>query len=168
MPNYKPGTKASRWDVPIRANRCESCGHAIPVWTPTEMIKAARAWTLRHGRPPYSTDWREAGHDHPTWSVVRGFFVTWENFMKAAGLPARPKGWAREECERALLVWVYKHGRVPRRCDWLRIDPAHERPTSSTIRNLYGTWNAFLEAAGYPVNKAWTPREQRLPLVAVA
>ena len=144
----------------VRKGLCPSCGRVAPTWTPDAIIRALQAWQKKHGRNPGWNDWQHAGHGHPTAERVRHAFGSWADGLKAAGLQLAPtqRRWTEKQCVQALFEWRLAHGRMPTHKEWRRA--AEGRPTYFTILNLFGSWNTFLEYAGYPVTKKWTRRDE--------
>ena len=54
--------------------------------------------------------------------------------------------WTRERIIRALDGWHREHLRAPSAREWWTAGPNH--PTHWTVRNVFGSWNAALRAAG--------------------
>lgn len=141
----------------VADGRCHACGCQLPLWTPAEIVRALRVEADRLGRPPRQQEWETAGYGRPAAVTVRTVFGSWNAALDAAELPVRQRTWSRQECIHALFLWRYQHGRVPRQKDWR--SQAEDRPSMWTIRNRFGAWNAFLEAAGYPVQKQWSRKQ---------
>lgn len=58
--------------------------------------------------------------------------------------------WTREQVAREIVKWAKKHGRVPASHDWQMARRRGEtRPSRNLVINLFGTWNAAIEAAGF-------------------
>lgn len=77
-------------------------------------------------------------------------------------------GWTRDLVIEAILQFDREEGRRPVETD-MRSDP--RLPSWTTIRRLFGSWAAALEAAGYPIKRRrqarlakWTRRELRTAL----
>jgi Homing endonuclease associated repeat len=133
--------------------RCPICGRAVPYWTRERIIAAIQRWHREYGYPPKNTDWQPRSTSwHPTISMVRAVFGSWNAALVAAGFPPRYRRWSRAEIKQAIFEWVYTHGRPPTANDWRTADPT--RPSESTVRNAFGSWNRGIAAAGY------TPRRQ--------
>lgn len=69
---------------------------------------------------------------------------------------SREKYWTRERVLEEIARFVAENGRRPSSSEWL--GGKHGRsgdgfPYSSTVLDLFGTWNAAMEAAGLGVNK---------------
>lgn len=134
-------------------DRCPTCGGRRVTWSPARIIEAAQSWAETHGAPPSASQWYAAGPNHPNNATVFNVFGSWNAMIAAAGFEPRgvggqrPVRWTREACESALFEWAFAHGRVPRARDWKVSGPDH--PAEQTIRKVYGSWNAFVVAAGY-------------------
>jgi hypothetical protein len=88
-------------------------------------------------------------------TIVR-HFGSWNAALEAAGLPTRRWGaerwWTREEAIVLLQRDAKRRGRPPTRREW---DKARfTQPSANTVGNLFGSWNAALEAAGLPTREA--------------
>jgi hypothetical protein len=59
--------------------------------------------------------------------------------------------WSRETTLAALHAWAESRGRPPSLEQWRRASPAH--PSAATVRRLFGTWNAAVEAAGFEARR---------------
>lgn len=135
--------------------RCPACGGRKATWGPAAIIAALTDWATRHGRAPTAGEWHRGTPGYPANTTVARVFGSWNNGLAAAGLtPVRPGGrrngrWDEKQMKHALLVWIFKHGRKPGYRDWAHTDPAGERPTSGQAQRMFGSWNAFLVAAGY-------------------
>jgi hypothetical protein len=78
--------------------------------------------------------------------------------------PGRRPAWGPGDVIDAIQAWVYECGRLPRSEDWRpAADPGTKWadeyprwPSYMTVRTLFGSWNAGLEAAGFrPVRRYW-------------
>jgi hypothetical protein len=78
--------------------------------------------------------------------------------------PRRVPDWSPEAVVAAITAWTVEEGRLPRVDDWKpRSQPrskwAREYPrwpSYMTVRTIFGSWNAGLEAAGYaPTRRYW-------------
>ena len=144
------------------SDRCPTCGGRFVTWAPHRIIETAQKWAREHGEPPKQRDWSPAGPFHPAPRTVRDAFGSWNAMILAAGLDPRQRGgrnpnWTREAAEQALLEWVFRHGRIPQKRDW---KPAADgRPTADQVVLLYGSWNAFIVAAGYEPTRRYRTTE---------
>jgi hypothetical protein len=160
------GKASATHGVKIRASRCECCGGLIPLWTPEKMIASALAWVEKYDRAPTGRQWDKASYENPSSHTVRGFYLTFHNFLRAAGIDHLNHRWTREQAIQALFEDAYERGRLPVSKEWLKASPA--RPSYHTVRSLFGGWNAFLVAGGYTPAKAWTPAASKDQTAAVA
>lgn len=125
---------------------CPTCGSRYATWTPAALVAAGRAWFEANGRNPGSEDWARATPAHPSKRTVYRHFKDWPAFLKACGLTARVP-WTRDLVILAFTRYRFEHGRMPRSADWV---VAHEGyPSRYTVRNLFGSFNAGVVAAGY-------------------
>lgn len=72
--------------------------------------------------------------------------------------------WTSEQMIRAAQQWTVEHGRQPRTVDWLRSGPYW--PAQSTAAKRFGSWGAYLRAAGLTPRNRWTDDEILDRLVA--
>jgi hypothetical protein len=90
-----------------------------------------------------------------------------------------PEPWTRERCLAAAHEFSKHRGRPPTSIDWdpyrlrragmtdrLKVWDAGTWPGRSTVFRLFGSWTAFMEAAGFPPNRA-RPRGHGRALVVV-
>lgn len=63
--------------------------------------------------------------------------------------------WTRDRCIQVLREWADREGRTPTVRDW-RIS-SYRNPSWFTIRAVFGSWNAGIEAAGLRQNKPGMP-----------
>jgi Homing endonuclease associated repeat len=74
-------------------------------------------------------------------------FGSWDAALEAAGLDGGR--WTERRIREALWDWEAEHGRPPTHDEWVAADPARRRPTAETVKGVFGSWNAGLEAAGF-------------------
>ena len=130
-----------------RKHACPTCGRVQPLWTPTAIIDALRAWAYTHGRSPTSRDWKKSGLAHPSSVRVYSVFGSWPTALEAAGLTPRGNEWNRSNVKDAIFRFRFEHGRLPKTRDWR--NASDQYPCETTVRKLFGTWNAAIAAAGY-------------------
>ena len=61
-------------------------------WTPETIVYAIGLWYRRHSRIPFTSEWDQAGENHPSRQTVARVFGSWNEAMIAAGFDARPRG----------------------------------------------------------------------------
>jgi hypothetical protein len=121
-------------------------------WAREEVLRALQHDARRRGYAPGADDWTRATKQRPQRSTVIRLFGSWNKALIAAGLPtrrpsvSRPR-WGRERLIRALHRDVSALGRVPTQQEWSH--PGRWRPTHMPVRREFGSWNAFIVAAGY-------------------
>jgi hypothetical protein len=145
-------------------------------WTSETIAYAFELWHRRHLCSPTVDEWRRAGHDHPSVTTVRQVFGSWNAAVEAAGFRPRRPGesrrtapaavvrseptaavrWSHEAILAALQAWAQAWGRSPSLEQWRRASAAH--PSAATVRRLFGSWNAAVEAAGFAPRR---PGERR-------
>lgn len=130
-------------------SRCPHCGSRLITWSPAQLISAAKAWAVEHGRSPRPRDWQDAAVDHPSQRTVYERFDTWDAFLDAAGLERHRtyRRWTREEITQAVYKWRFVYGRLPRATEWNRA--TLEYPSRAVVVNRFGSWGAGMIAAGY-------------------
>jgi hypothetical protein len=118
-------------------------------WSDEEILAALRAWALRHGRAPNSSEWIPGSPDRPSSICVRRRFGSWDKALRRAGLEPnrRRQGryWTEEEIIHALRVWAKEHGRAPQSHDWKTAAQSH--PCARSVWARYGTFEAAVAAA---------------------
>jgi hypothetical protein len=119
------------------------------MWDEPAILDALRAWATEHGRTPRSMDWKHGGFEHPSSLTVRRAFKRWSTAVTRAGLKKQQLNWrarwSDDEILNALQLWARRHGRAPKREEWVR-SGAH-RPCRNTVSKRFGSWSAALEAA---------------------
>jgi hypothetical protein len=118
-------------------------------WGNSEILGALQAWADANGRSPRATDWFHASIDHPCATTVHRQFKTWNRALKRAGLEPRGpevRPWSDDEVLRALRRWTKRHGRPPKRDEWMR--SGARRPCKTTVSLHFGNWRSALAAAG--------------------
>jgi hypothetical protein len=142
-----------------QATHCRSCAgrvRAAPRWSAPEILKAMRRWERETGLQPTVRSWGSRHgalskwhREHPAWPSahrVIARFGSWREALRMAGFAPLKRAWSREE-----VIAVRQHAardedRSPRQTEWMRATA--QRPAASTVRNLFGTWQAALHAAG--------------------
>jgi hypothetical protein len=61
-------------------------------WTPETIVYAITLWYRQHSRPPFTSDWDQAGENHPSRQTVARVFGSWNHAIAAAGFTPRPRG----------------------------------------------------------------------------
>jgi Homing endonuclease associated repeat len=61
-------------------------------WTPDTIVYAITLWARRYSRPPFTSEWEQAGEDNPSRQTVARVFGSWNQAMAAAGFDPRPRG----------------------------------------------------------------------------
>lgn len=148
-------------------DHCAQCARELSkVWTREAVIHALRKWYATHGRSPTSKDWRWADPDG-AWPAatgiytgrgqnprVAGVFETWNDALRAAGLPLTReqhswRRWTRED----LVAEIAKRsadGKGPG-----SDDPEYYRLHTASITH-FGSWEAACAAAGVvPRGRGW-------------
>ena len=144
--------------------RCPTCGGRKAHWGPVDIIAAIHAWNTEHGKPPSGKDWLRGTWQHPAEVTVRRVFGTWNAAIAAAGFqPRRPHAtrvWDRQRMVHAFFRWQFDHdGEQPTSRDWLYASENDDRPTAGQCQREFGSWNAFVVAAGYDPLVSYRPRE---------
>ncbi|CAB4173873.1 hypothetical protein UFOVP1186_10 [uncultured Caudovirales phage] len=132
-------------------DRCPTCGSRYAQWTPEKLKAAAVEWFNKTGRPPTADDWARATVRNPTRRTVYSHFASWPVFIRECGMtPLSDRvEWTREMVVDAMFRWRYLHGELPRSGEWNTRGLADGFPARSTVRRLFGSWNAGIVAAGY-------------------
>ena len=61
-------------------------------WTPETIVYAITLWYRKHSRTPLTSEWDQAGENHPSRQTVARVFGSWNEAMQAAGFTPRPRG----------------------------------------------------------------------------
>ena len=61
-------------------------------WTHETIVYAINLWHRKHDRPPLTSDWEQAGENHPSRQTVARVFGSWNAAIAAAGFRPRPRG----------------------------------------------------------------------------
>ena len=77
-------------------------------------------------------------------------FGSWNKFLEAAGLKVNKAELGDEELIQQVLILAKKLGRTPTEREFNRDS---ETVSATATIDRFGSWNAFLEAAGLKVNK---------------
>jgi hypothetical protein len=156
--------------------RCVACtADYRRVWTREVVIEAIRLFVDRYGRIPTAQEWspalaRQGYRDDladrfyaegcwPTVTTVKDLFGSWNAGMTAAGFTPRgvgkrgPGSWSRE----AILAALLRQPRQPACREWRH--SGFDHPQVSTVKNVFGSWSAMLEAAGLERLPAGRPRK---------
>jgi hypothetical protein len=70
------------------------------VWTRERILQAIDAHARHLGRPPKSREWGRGTAEHPSVVTVRNRFGSWNEALRAAGLPIREPVAARPQLTR--------------------------------------------------------------------
>ena len=66
--------------------------------------------------------------------------------------------WTPGQMIAAAQAWAFKHGHPPSADDWR--NSTHEHPGSRNCQRVYGTWNSFMDAAGFDPRPAHAPESK--------
>src|SRR5258708_35870194 len=61
-------------------------------WTHDTIVYAITLWYRKHSRTPLTSEWDQAGENHPSRQTVARVFGSWNAAMLAAGFTPRPRG----------------------------------------------------------------------------
>jgi hypothetical protein len=61
-------------------------------WTNETIVYAITLWYRKHSRTPLTSEWDQAGENHPSRQTVARVFGSWNAAMLAAGFTPRPRG----------------------------------------------------------------------------
>jgi hypothetical protein len=152
--------------MPNQKHRCPHCGAIPATWPRQRILEACRTWADLHGKPPTAAGWRASTHTHPSESMVRREFGSWNAMMEQAGFTTRnpwaPRSsvtaaWGRNEIVAAVFKFKYEHGRLPRWRDWPTV--TDEYPPAWRVQRVFGSFSGAIVAAGY--EPEYTRRSKR-------
>jgi hypothetical protein len=133
-------------------------------WNRREVVAAMRAFAREHDRAPTSIDWRQSTTEHPSAGTVSKIFGSWSAALTDAGLEPHQITWDRKQIIPSLRAWTKLHDRPPHRSEWETRDPTHTRPTTKTVYNHFGSWQAALRAAKRtPTSRVGKAPARRVP-----
>jgi hypothetical protein len=92
--------------------------------------------------------WEHERRERKRFRLAAGGSATgsWREALRRAGFATFKRTWARDEVIAVLQHAARIEGGRPRQTEWMRATT--QRPAASTVRNLFGTWQAALHAAG--------------------
>ena len=112
------------------------------------MVAVLRAFNDRHGRVPRAADFASS-RALPSAAVAAAHFGGFRAAVKAAGMEpvasGRPAAWSSESIVAALRADAAARGHWPRERDWRRAGEG--RPSSATVRRVFGTFRTAVAAA---------------------
>lgn len=75
--------------------------------------------------------------------------------------PGKPGArlWTATKVVVRIRRWYRRTGKVPMEDQWVRA--AKDRPSAGTVKNIFGSWNAGIRAAGLPAREPTRPRPER-------
>jgi Homing endonuclease associated repeat len=114
-----------------------------------EMLRALKAAARELGETFARPSYQKLAHSRgwPSQSEISRHFGSWPAACAAASVN-RPRRTDVDDVELLALLRAdaASRGRAPHKSEWQRA--AHNRPTSGTITDRFGTWTAALQAAG--------------------
>jgi hypothetical protein len=114
-------------------------------YTKAELIKQVQGYAAELGRTPTSPEF-EANNNTASAITVAKYFGGWVEFLEAAGLSQKNRGYTNEELIAQLRNLEKELNKVPSMVDFNRHP---ETASFSTIKNKFKNWHGFLTAAGY-------------------
>ncbi len=123
----------------------QSAWEAAGLWTPP-LSPAERILLRLRQLDRYYTEveWDRAGFK-PVSQTIRNNFGSWTAAWEAAGIGPDPDH--RRLSRNEILAILKEHGTYCTAKTW---DESHGRPTSRTVRKLFGAWKSAWQAAGIP------------------
>lgn len=157
------------WSAAVEAAGLSPRPRPIPRWTRETVIAAIRELAGQLGRTPTNRDAVEARLSGMMGLVYSPEFGSWPAACEAAGLVSAHDLWTerrdaasaaslerrRADAIRVLQAWAADLGHPPA----ARMGKRAGAPIfASTVEELFGSWNAGIEAAGLPVQKPGRPK----------
>jgi len=93
----------------------------------------------------------KAVKNSPNFLVFRKYFGSWNNALKAAGIPLNQRRYTKEELIGFFQRYYHDTKKIP---DCKTINALKDYPTSSTFVNRFGGWHNALIAAGLKFDKS--------------
>lgn len=117
------------------------------------------------GRVPSSEEWT-ADPERPSATAVRNNFGSWNALVRAAGFTPRPSP-AEHRWNPLVVLQLYRADAArlnepPSRSTW---NATPHRPAHSVVVRHFGSWNAFVRAAGFEPRPSPEEREPDWPMV---
>jgi hypothetical protein len=129
-------------------------------WTNEHLLSMLRAYATAAGAPPTGAGWNVAYPEGPDERTVARRFGSWGAALEAAGLQRRPRArsdamWTPDSVIESIQRWAEQHGGEPPTANAWRQGQGDvaDHPSYRTVRDLFGTWNEGIKAAGF------TPRD---------
>ena len=69
-------------------------------WTHDTIVYAITLWYRKHSRTPLTSEWDQAGENHPSRQTVARVFGSWNAAIAAAGFTPKSQGQNRAEVRR--------------------------------------------------------------------
>lgn len=73
-------------------------------WTRETIVYAINLWHRKHSRTPFTSEWDQAGENHPSRQTVARVFGSWNAAMEEAGFTPRPRGRQPRSLREGVLV----------------------------------------------------------------
>ena len=117
------------------------------------IIEAIITFNAEHGKPPVRKDFT-SNKNYPSAATVENRFGSWSAAIEAAGLSVRKNKAKHQTLSKEIVIediriFYKKHGNIPTKKDFTK-NPEYVSHTS--VRNIFGSWNAAIEAAGFKSN----------------
>lgn len=142
-------------------HQCPHCGGVLAAWNRQSIIVACQKWVEANGAVPGMNEWSRSTADHPVASTVYRLFGSWNNMIEAAGYKPRRRGRQfatnRKQVVDAIYRWRFDHGELPTSEQWMRWSA--DRPNTTQVTRLFGSWNAAIIAAGYDPDLSYRSKD---------
>jgi hypothetical protein len=127
-------------------------------WNRREVVAAMRAFAREHDRAPTSIDWRQRTTEHPGAGTISKISAHGRRASSPpASNPTRSPGIASGSSRHCVTGRSSTAGHHADRSG-RPATPTHARPTTKTVHNHFGSWQAALRAAKHtPTNCAGIP-----------
>ena len=120
-----------------------------PLYTDKYLLEQLQQFYREEGRSPKLADFYK-NPKYPGYRTYERRFGSWNKALELAGLPQNSAAYTKQELLDIGKAWIAKHGCTPTVNDF-----GGELPSSKTIMNHFGSWNAYIVEIGGTVNQGY-------------
>jgi len=120
-------------------------------WSKESIITAIQSYYKVNNKIPVALDFRNTKGLYPGATTVVEHFGTWNNALVASGFTKTSKNEAnKNSIITAIQKFTKENNRTPTYRDFHSTNGKY--PSTMKVVNIFGTWNAAIEASGFPAN----------------